>query len=96
MGYRLTRRAREDVRRIWRYIADDNAPAADQFIDLLTHNFRLLGANPYAGRRRDELRVGLRSFIAREYLILYRIQGQTVVILHIVHGRRDLATFLGR
>lgn len=58
MAYRLVQRARRDVIEIWRYIADDNETAADRFIDLLTHHFRILGDNPYAGRRRDELCLG--------------------------------------
>jgi plasmid stabilization system protein ParE len=43
MVYRLTRRARQDVLNIWQYIAQDNEPAADRFIDLLTRYFQMLG-----------------------------------------------------
>jgi plasmid stabilization system protein ParE len=50
MAYRLTRRARRDVLNIWRRIAEDNESAADRFIDLLTHHFRLLADVPYVGR----------------------------------------------
>jgi toxin ParE1/3/4 len=62
MAYRLTKRARRDVLNIWRFIAKDSEAAADHFIDLLTHHFRMLGDVPYAGRPRDELRPGYRSF----------------------------------
>lgn len=95
MTYRLTRRARRDLLGIWRYIAKDDELAADRFIDLLTKRFRLLGDNPYAGRRRDELRRGCRSFSVGEYLIFYRIADPGVQILHLVHGRRDLEALLG-
>ena len=37
MTYRLARRARRDVLKIWQHIAGDNEQAADRFIDLLTH-----------------------------------------------------------
>jgi toxin ParE1/3/4 len=90
MTYRLARRARRDVLNIWRHIAGDNEPAADRFVDLLVHHFRLLGDNPYAGRQRDELRSGYRSFPVGEYLVLYRIASPGVHIMHVVHGRRDL------
>ena len=96
MTYRLTRRARRDVLEIWRRIAEDNEPAADRFIDLLTYHFRLLGDNPHVGRRREELRPGYRSFPVREYLILYRIMAPGVQILHVLHGRRDIAALFGR
>jgi toxin ParE1/3/4 len=92
MTYRLTRRARRDVLNIWRRIAEDNEQAADRFIDLLTYHFRLLGDVPHAGRRRDELRRGYRSFPVGEYLILYRITGPGVCIMHVVYGRRNLET----
>jgi toxin ParE1/3/4 len=94
--YRLTRRARQDVLNIWRHIAKDNEPAADRFIDLLTHHFRLLGEAPRAGRRRDELRTGYRSFPVGDYLILYRIMKPGVCIMHVVHGRRNLEALFGR
>jgi toxin ParE1/3/4 len=73
MTYRVTRRARRDILGIWRYIAEDNERAADRLVDLLTRYFQLLGDNPRAGRRRDELRRDYRSFPAGEYLILYRV-----------------------
>ena len=95
MTYRLARRARRDVLEIWRHIAEDNERAADQFIDLLTHYFGLLGANPRAGRPRDELRPGYRSFPVGEYLILYRIMEPGVCIMHVVHGRRDIEALFG-
>jgi toxin ParE1/3/4 len=90
MVYRLTRRARQDVLNIWQYIAQDNEPAADRFIDLLARYFQMLGDNPHAGRPRDELRPGYRSFPVGEYLILYRLTESSVQILHVVHGRRNI------
>ena len=71
MAYRLTKRARLDVLNIWLYIAQDSEPAADRFIDLLTHYFRLLGDNPYAGRSRNELRQGYRRFPVGQHVIFY-------------------------
>jgi len=90
MGYRLTARARRDVVLIWAHIADDSEAAADRFVDLLTQHFRLLGENPLIGRRRDELRDGYRSFPVGEYLILYRVGSPGVLIMHVLHGRRNL------
>ena len=96
MAPRLTARARRDVLNIWRHIAADNQDAADRFVDLLIHYFRFLGDTPSAGRRRDELRLGYRSFPVGEYLIFYRIMEPGVRILHVVHGRRDLEALLGQ
>jgi toxin ParE1/3/4 len=93
MKYRLTRQARRNVLSIWAYIAEDNEGAADHFFDLLTQHFAMLGKNPYAGRAREELRPGYRSFPVGQYLILYRVLDEYVAIMHVLHGRRDLDGF---
>jgi toxin ParE1/3/4 len=99
MSYRLAWRARQDVLQIWQYIAGDNEPAADRFIDLLMRQFSLLGANPHIGRRRDDLREEYRSFPAGQYLVLYRVLNsagehpislQRVEIMHVIHSKRDI------
>jgi plasmid stabilization system protein ParE len=46
---------------------------------------------PHLGRRRDEdLRPGLRSFPVGEYAIIYRVETEDVLILHVIHGSRDI------
>jgi plasmid stabilization system protein ParE len=38
----------------------------------------------------------VRSFAAGDYVILHRIvQGDVVLILHVVHGSRDIAAIFG-
>jgi len=69
---------------------------ADRFIDSLTKRFYLLSTNPYIGRRRDDdLRPGMRSFAVGEYIILYRIDGEDVLILHVVRGSRNIKALFG-
>lgn len=90
MTYRVSGRARLDLIEIWRYIATDNESAPDRFIDLITRRFELLGENPYAGRSRDELRPGYRSFPVGQYVVFYRLSESRVQIMHVLHGKRDL------
>jgi plasmid stabilization system protein ParE len=49
------------------------------------------------GRQRDgDLIPGLRSFPADEYVIIHRIEENDVIlILHVVHGSRDIAALFG-
>jgi plasmid stabilization system protein ParE len=43
------------------------------------------------------LRLGLRSFPADDYVIIHRIlEDDVVLILHIVHGSRDMEALFGR
>jgi len=58
--------------------------------------FFFLPAIPIIGRARDEdLRPGLRSFPVGEYVIIYRIQDEDVLILRVPRGSRDIATLFG-
>jgi toxin ParE1/3/4 len=44
------------------------------------------------GRSREELRPGLRSHVVEQHVIFYRLIGGDVVIVRVLHGRRDIPT----
>jgi len=68
---------------------------ANRVIDSITDHFFLLSRHPQLGRRRDnDLRRGLRSLSVSGYVIIYRTEKQDVLILHVVHGRRDIQALL--
>lgn len=85
-----TKRARTDLIEIWRYIAADNAAAADGLLDRLDDACGLLAEHPEMGAAREDIRPGLRYLVVEAYLILYRIVPGGIEIVRIVHGRRDL------
>jgi len=59
--------------------------------------FYLLSNFPYVGRARDEdFGAGMRSACVGEYVIVYCVDGQDVLILRVVHGRRDLEALFGK
>ena len=96
MAHRLAPQVEVELDDIWYYIARDSGSIeiADRLIDSITDRFFLLGDHPYVGRLRDDLRPGLRSFPVGQYVIIYRIDGEDVLILHVMHGRRNIeATF---
>lgn len=98
MAHRLSAEAEAELDDIWYYIATESGSmdVADRFIDSLTKHFYLLSRNPYIGRRRNEdLRPGMRSFAVGKYIILYRIDDQDVLILHVVRGSSDIETLFG-
>ena len=97
MGFRLAPGAETELDGIWLYIARESGSIdmANRFIDTITENFFLLGQYPHMGRRRDhDLRPGLRSFPVGEYVIVYRVEPDFALILHIMRGSRDLHTHL--
>jgi plasmid stabilization system protein ParE len=80
MAHRLAPQAEAELDAIWYYIATESGSfqVADRFIDSLAERFYMLATSPHLGRRRDE------------DLILYRIDHQDVLILHVVRGSRDV------
>lgn len=94
---RVSPEAAAEIDDIWLYIARESGSAdlASRVTDGITHRFRLLTRHPFIGRRRDDLRVGLRSFAVGNYVIIYRVEApDTVFVLHILHGSRDIAKLL--
>jgi addiction module RelE/StbE family toxin len=92
----LSPRALEDLNEIRRYIAKDNPERADTFIEELADVAQALSENGprHAVVPRFEL-LKIRSVSYRRYLILYQIEGDTVGVLRIVHGARDLTNLFG-
>ena len=85
-----TQRARLDLIEIWQYVARDDPDAADRLLDEIDAKCALLAEHPHIGPSREDIRPGLRYFVVREYLILYRIMENNVEIVRVVHGTRDL------
>lgn len=50
----------------------------------------MLADHPDAGRRRDVLRPGVRSFPHAGFVIFYRRATDNVQIIRVVHGGRDM------
>lgn len=95
MDVRLTRQARRDLEDIRRFTIE--SWGQDQWYRYFTGlaaAFERLTLDRKWGRPRDALRVGMRSVDYQKHLIFFepiRHAGGDVVILRIVHQRRDLA-----
>jgi toxin ParE1/3/4 len=87
---RLAAAARRDLAEIREYIARDSVESVDRWIGALIDRFRMLARTPYAGRSRDEVRPGLRSFAVGEYLIFYLARNPRIEIVRVVQGGRRL------
>ncbi len=87
---RRTKRANTDLISIWRYIALDNPEAATAQLSEIERKFRLLSFFPKIGRKREDIRKGLRLLPCDAYVILYRETAGSIEIVRVVHGARDL------
>jgi len=87
---RISPRATLDLLEIWNYIADDSIENADLFLDQLDETMRKLRGHPGMGRKREELAPRIRSFPYQRYVIFYRADSNSVEIVRILHGARDV------
>lgn len=90
--YRLTRAAIADLDGIWDYTNATWGPEqANTYVADLFGCFARAVATPEAGRDRSAFVPGARSLVSGRHLVFYRqIEGQ-VVILRVVHERRNWA-----
>jgi toxin ParE1/3/4 len=90
-AYLLAPLAKADLDEIWLYVARQaGLETADRVLDSITDRFPMLARMPAAGRARDEIERGTRSFAAGDYLIFYRKARRSgIVIARVLHGARD-------
>ena len=95
MAHRLAPEAEADLHELWFYVASaSSVEIADRLVDSLTARCFLLAAHPRAGRQRDDLLSGMRIFPVGEYVVLYRVEEDDVLIQRVVRGSRDLEAVL--
>jgi len=88
---RWTQRARDDLREIHAFIVRDSPRAAEALVERLLMATERLAAFPESGRVVPEFpALGYREIIVSSYRVLYRLEGNTVWIVAVVHGRRLL------
>jgi toxin ParE1/3/4 len=89
----LSPEADEDLIEIWGYLAREASErVADRQLREVDTVCARLKAWPYSGRKRDELLAGMRSVPIHPYVLFYRIQGNAIEIVRVLHGRRDIAS----
>lgn len=79
---------------MWFGIAIHNPDTASRIVQRIDAQIRLLSEFPELGPERPEVAPGMRVLVEGNYLILYRVTEETVEIVRIVHGARDLAALL--
>lgn len=95
MNLRISPGADADLEAIWEYIARDNAAAADRVEDALHAAMRMLVENPGLGHTRpDVANPAYRFWTVKPYIIAYRVEADTLIVVRVVHGTRDIRTHL--
>ncbi|MBR9910117.1 MAG: type II toxin-antitoxin system RelE/ParE family toxin [Gammaproteobacteria bacterium] len=93
--YELSVEADRDIEDIFDYTAEEfGLDQAVAYVNAFDDVFVELLDNTELGRRRPEIREGLRSIAKESHIIFYRILKDRIRIIRILHGSRDLPKFL--
>ena len=86
-------RAQADLEAILDELESKSPPAAERFAARVDRKCLALGRIPELGRARDEILLGSSPPVGK-YVLFYRLRGEVVEVLRILHGRRDLGRIL--
>lgn len=90
--YRIAPAARDDLKRISRYIAvERQSPhGAKRLRGYFLDSFRQLARHPHLGQACPEFGPNVRIWPVGSYVVLYQPQEGGVDIVQVAHGARDL------
>jgi toxin ParE1/3/4 len=90
-SFQITPEASRDMERIADDLANSSGlPSSDQFFSGITKAIGRLTRFPNLGHQRNDLSPGIRNLIYKKYLILYRVDDESLEILRIVRGTQNL------
>lgn len=94
MKIRLTVDAEADFGDIGEYIAEDDVAMAHRFLAELKSFIVKISDAPKSYRLRTEWSGGVRAARLGSFLVIFEIEGDEMLVLRIVNGRRDIAKLL--
>ena len=93
--YVLSTVAEEDIGAIYDYtLSEFGENQAVKYLTGLEQKYLTLIDQPKLGRKREEIRSELRSLVYEKHVIFYRIMKESIRIIRVLHGSRDLPKFL--
>ncbi len=87
---RITEPAKQDLEDIWLGLEPFGVELADRCLDELQQKFLQLQQFLGLGRSREDIAPGLRSVTVGSFIILYRSLAGLLIIVRVIHRRRDL------
>ncbi len=86
--------AKRDLRQIYNYIAGDSRYYARQVVEKIVSKSEILEDFPEIGRTVPEIgEPDVRELFVYSYRLIYEVGQDDVMILAVIHGRRDLSSF---
>ncbi|WP_039913449.1 type II toxin-antitoxin system RelE/ParE family toxin [Cellvibrio mixtus] len=89
--YRVTPRARDDLKSIARYTQHQwGKLQRDKYLKLLEQRFEWIGENPLSGKNRNDICAGYYSFPHGEHLVFYRLGAGVIDVIGVLHQDMDV------
>jgi toxin ParE1/3/4 len=83
-------RADADLVQIYRHLSDQSPAGAESIAREIAGKIRNLSDFPFIGRERSSLAHGLRSVVVYPYVVFYTVDPDSIVIVRVLHGHRDI------
>jgi toxin ParE1/3/4 len=94
-GYVLSPRAQLDLDDIWDYSLNRwGAARAERYVRDLVQALEMIAIDRQRGRLCDDIRAGYFKYAAVSHVIFYRIAGDQIDVVRILHGRMDFKQHL--
>jgi plasmid stabilization system protein ParE len=88
-----TNNAKRELRAVYDYIAQNSPRYAQGIVDRITRQTKQLSTMPYLGAMVPEYEEEtIRELLEGSYRIIYRVRGDRVEILSVVHGARPFSS----
>lgn len=94
MRIRRSPQAVRDLDDIWFTIALDDPAAATRTVERIAAATARLEAYPLSAPERPDIGPEVRSVTVGRYLVLYRVTGDCVELVRVVHGAREIGGLL--
>lgn len=92
--YRITPRAAADLDAIADYTLERwGLVQLEGYMNALADRFEWLAENPNAGRERNDVQSGYRSYPEGNHIIFYIIQEESIAIIGVPHQSMDIDAF---
>ena len=82
----------QDLALIYQYIVRDNRTAAAKIVREINGKLQWAADAGCSGAPRDAIRHGLRAMHPKAYVIYYDISPEALIVLRVIHQRRDIST----
>lgn len=93
--FRLTRKARDDLRSIGRYTQRTwGTGQRNRYLTQLDNRFACLAESPTMGRACDEIRPGYRKYHEGRPLIFYLSGAEGITVVRVLHDSMDVERHL--